>query len=332
MHHQHFTLPILISLGALGCGASAPTVELVTARSAFAEARDGPTAAINPKGLYDAEQALHDAERAHEADPGSPREKHFAYVATRKSQLSVAEGNGLIARKEVAAGAADYTSILETKVKALSAEREGVTDQLETARRELSDVRGELSTTGENLDRNAAELRDKEKQLAARVAELEAATLARQQAEEKTAKARADLAELATVRDEGNRLVISLSGSVLFKSGSSDLMEMAKRRLDTVTDAIEGYGSGTIAVEGHTDSQGTEAYNVALSLRRAEAVRGYLVSRGMSSERVSAVGRGEGQPIAGNDTPEGRANNRRVEIIVEGPKAPPKLGKLSPTP
>jgi outer membrane protein OmpA-like peptidoglycan-associated protein len=150
---------------------------------------------------------------------------------------------------------------------------------------------------------------------------LEAAKEARQAAELKAANARAELAEMGNVREEGGQLLISLSGSVLSKSGSSDLMDMAQRRLDTVSDAIEGYGPGAIIVEGHTDSRGTEASNEALSQRRAESVRAYLVGRGLSGKSVTAVGRGEAKPIADNDTPEGRANNRRVEIIVNQDEA-----------
>jgi OOP family OmpA-OmpF porin len=74
-------------------------------------------------------------------------------------------------------------------------------------------------------------------------------------------------------------------------------------------------------VEGHTDSNGNDASNQKLSQDRAESVRAYLVQRGVKSERITAVGKGESTPVATNDTTEGRANNRRVEIIVQ--KAPP---------
>jgi outer membrane protein OmpA-like peptidoglycan-associated protein len=70
-------------------------------------------------------------------------------------------------------------------------------------------------------------------------------------------------------------------------------------------------------IEGHTDSRGSDSHNVDLSQRRAEAVRTYLVSRGYPSERIQAHGIGKGRPTTSNDTSEGRANNRRVEIIVQ---------------
>jgi outer membrane protein OmpA-like peptidoglycan-associated protein len=72
-------------------------------------------------------------------------------------------------------------------------------------------------------------------------------------------------------------------------------------------------------VEGHTDSQGTDAHNLDLSQRRAESVRAALLARGYDASRVQAVGIGEARPVADNNTAEGRANNRRVEIIIQPP-------------
>ena len=73
-----------------------------------------------------------------------------------------------------------------------------------------------------------------------------------------------------------------------------------------------------IVVEGYTDSVGSDATNQKLSKDRAESVRAYLVSKGVPSEKITSVGKGEANPVASNDTPEGRANNRRVEIVVAG--------------
>lgn len=72
-----------------------------------------------------------------------------------------------------------------------------------------------------------------------------------------------------------------------------------------------------IVVEGHTDSQGSDSSNQALSERRAQAVVSFLVSRGVSAEQIRAQGLGESRPIADNNSPEGRANNRRVEIVIQ---------------
>jgi len=131
----------------------------------------------------------------------------------------------------------------------------------------------------------------------------------------------AALAKLAAVKEEDRGLVITLSGSVLFRTDESTLLPEAQTRLDQVAEALLTSRERSLVIEGHTDSEGTDEYNRDLSQRRADAVRAYLIGRGYPADRIVAQGMGEGTPIAGNDTPEGRANNRRVEIIIqrEGP-------------
>jgi OOP family OmpA-OmpF porin len=87
--------------------------------------------------------------------------------------------------------------------------------------------------------------------------------------------------------------------------------------LDVAAEALNGCPNIAVRVEGHTDWIGTDAYNQGLSERRANAVRDYLISRGVSASRLSAAGFGESQPIASNETDEGRALNRRVELKPE---------------
>ena len=91
----------------------------------------------------------------------------------------------------------------------------------------------------------------------------------------------------------------------------------AQSRLDDVAGALVSAKERTVLVEGHTDSRGGRDANMALSQRRAEAVRSYLVSRGYPAEKIEARGIGQDRPVGENGTPEGRANNRRVEIVVE---------------
>ena len=113
-------------------------------------------------------------------------------------------------------------------------------------------------------------------------------------------------------------MVITLSGSVLFVSAKADVLPDARVKLDSVAKALlEQDPSASILVEGYTDSQGGAAFNQELSQRRADSVRTYLVSRGLPPERVTAQGFGLASPIADNASPEGRANNRRVEIVVK---------------
>jgi len=94
----------------------------------------------------------------------------------------------------------------------------------------------------------------------------------------------------------------------------------ARTRLDQVADVLLTTPERNLTVEGHTDSQGSDSYNLDLSQRRADEVRNHLVQRGYQADRIKALGLGEGTPIADNASPEGRANNRRVEIVIEREK------------
>ena len=112
-------------------------------------------------------------------------------------------------------------------------------------------------------------------------------------------------------------MVITLSGSVLFASAKWELLPAAQIKLNDVANAlIKEDPLSKIVVEGHTDSQGGAAYNQNLSQQRAQAVRNYLVTRGIAQDRISAQGFGPSRSIAENGSPEGRANNRRVDIVV----------------
>ena len=136
-------------------------------------------------------------------------------------------------------------------------------------------------------------------------------------AEKAAADAQADLAKLAAVKEEARGLVITLSGSVLFASNQSTLLPAAQDRLNKVADALLVTKERKLTVEGYTDSQGSASYNMVLSQKRADVVRTYLISRGYPGDLIQARGIGEENPIANNNTAEGRANNRRVEIVVD---------------
>jgi len=139
---------------------------------------------------------------------------------------------------------------------------------------------------------------------------------ARLEAERKAAAAMASLNEIAKVKEETRGVVITLSGSVLFATGKSDLLPIAKDKLNQVAKALTDQGFKSIVVQGYTDSVGSASDNDALSLRRAQSVRDYLVSKGVPSEKATAEGKGASNPVADNKTADGRAENRRVEIVV----------------
>ncbi len=150
------------------------------------------------------------------------------------------------------------------------------------------------------------------------IADSEAARVA---AEATSAEAMRRLSALAAVRQTPTQTIITILGSVLFRSGGSDLLAGASDRLSAVADALNAQPTRTVTIEGFTDSRGTPSGNEVLSQARAESVRTFLVNRGVEQSRVRAVGIGQSRPVADNATAEGRANNRRVEIVL-GPMVP----------
>ena len=114
---------------------------------------------------------------------------------------------------------------------------------------------------------------------------------------------------------------VTFAADAFFDFDKSVLKPEGKAKLDDLVSKMSGLNLEVIIAVGHTDSVGTDAYNQKLSVRRAEAVKAYLVSKGVEKNRVYTEGKGEKQPVADNKTAEGRAKNRRVEIEVVGTRA-----------
>jgi OOP family OmpA-OmpF porin len=115
---------------------------------------------------------------------------------------------------------------------------------------------------------------------------------------------------------------VSFAADVLFDFDKALIKPEGKTKLDGLAGRMKGLALEVVIDVGHTDSIGAEAYNQKLSLRRAAAVKDYLVSKGVEANRLYTEGKGETQPFASNKTPEGRARNRRVEIEVIGTRKP----------
>ena len=114
---------------------------------------------------------------------------------------------------------------------------------------------------------------------------------------------------------------VTYAADAFFDFDKSVLKPEGKAKLDDLVGKVKGINLEVIIAVGHTDSVGSDAYNQKLSVRRAEAVKAYLVSKGIEKNRVYTEGKGEKQPVADNRTSEGRAKNRRVEIEVVGTRA-----------
>ena len=120
----------------------------------------------------------------------------------------------------------------------------------------------------------------------------------------------------AEVRKDGNALVINLPGGVTFASDSANITSSFYSALNGIAQSLNNYPETRIQVNGYTDSTGKDAHNQELSQRRANTVAQYLIAQGVSSSRIVANGFGSSNPIASNSTPDGRLQNRRVEIKI----------------
>lgn len=289
---QHSTLILgswlAISVGA--CATSQAPQELVDARAAYQRAESGPAAQFKPDQVHEARVALDLAEQSFSNDPGDQKTADLAYIADRKARL--AEANA-------------------AKAQALSQKEQADKDMKVATVGQLVQARNQLAVTGQALTTTGQALAGTQQQL-------EAEKKARADADKRAKDAMDRLAlSIGAVKEEARGMVITLSGSVLFASNKDALLPAAQDRLSQVAEALKSQEDNKIVVEGHTDSQGSEASNQTLSERRAQAVVSFLISKGVPSDKIKAQGLGMSRPIADNKTAEGRANNRRVEIIVQ---------------
>ena len=133
---------------------------------------------------------------------------------------------------------------------------------------------------------------------------------------DKQAEAIAKEMKDAEVIREGEGIIVRFNEKVLFAYDRSDLNATAKTNLDKLNSILMKYPETNITIIGHTDSKGSDSYNQTLSETRANSVTTYAGQNGVNTTRLTAVGKGESDPIAANDTDEGRASNRRVEFVI----------------
>lgn len=216
---------------------------------------------------------------AEQPEPDAALAAHRVYLADRKVET---------------ARALAETRLAEDQRVSLSAQRESA--RLDARTREADAAKGQVASA--RSDANAA-------QLAANSSEQQSAELQRQ----------IDVLQ-AKATDRG--LVLTL-GDMLFATGRADLMPAASGNLNKLVVFLGKYPQRTVAIEGFTDSVGTDGYNQGLSERRADSVKAYLVRQGVETIRLSASGRGKDDPIADNGSAAGRQLNRRVEVIINNP-------------
>ena len=300
------TLAVLtmFAAGGLGCAHKFPPPrELVEARAAYSRASAGPAQQLAPARLKLARQALQAAEMSYGGAPES-EVRDRAYIAIRRAEAAEAEAEGDLAAQRRERALHELASL-----SGVHAER----------------ARAELAAAGQQVDQanqqalSERQRADEEQRRANEAnASLQGERQARTQAEAQARQAMAELERLANVKREARGVVITLSGQVLFVTDQATLLPAARTSLDSVAAALKTIKpeTGRVGIEGHTDSTGPRGYNLELSQKRAQSVRDYLVSQGVPGNLLTTQGVGPDRPVANNRSPEGRANNRRVEIII----------------
>jgi outer membrane protein OmpA-like peptidoglycan-associated protein len=274
----------LFCLGACG-GERMPPKALVDARGEFSRAKSGVAIQLDPTDVHEADLALQRAEQAWNDEPDDPNTIDLAIVAQRKAQIAEAEA-----------------AVLQSNQDAETAKR----DLMAFTSTQLTSARGQLDKTKQQLameQKAAAEQR-------ARLDDLE----------RKLKDARDTIAKIASVKDDDRGMVITLQGEVLFPTGKWDLKAGAMAKLDQIAEALRGKEQPMV-VYGHTDNVGAHDMNMDLSQKRANSVRDYLTGRGIPTDLIKAEGKGPDVPISDNGSVEGRAANRRVEIVVQPKKS-----------
>lgn len=297
---------IALALVVLGCGTTLAPKELEDARTAYTKASSGPAAQLAPAQLDNAKQALDKAEAAFREDGDEETTRTLSYIAMRRAEIAAAQGEIEGANRKRAQAAKDLSA-------AQLALTEAATSNLHKTKAELEKEKRQAELDRLEAKRNQAAGKEEVARTKKQLEEEKAARLA---TEKKLNAAMASIAEIAKVKEESRGVVITISGEVLFATGKYELLPIAQTKLDDVAKALKDQGYKAILVEGHTDSRGSAKKNEELSFQRADSVRSYLVSRGIDSGKIKAVGVGPSRPVASNNTAEGRANNRRVELVV----------------
>lgn len=303
------------------------------------------------RGVYVSDRARFEPVRI---DPGGPLQLAQAENAVRIAQQA---GAGRFAAETLAGAERDLAEarrsweMSDRNERAVQSTARAATQTAEDARaiavRRIEEERLAAQRAAAEQARRQAALRSKEAEAAraerasAEQARREAETLAqraqadRAAAEAEAARARADaeaaraereqmrrrlVQQLGTIletRETARGVIVSI-GDVLFDFDRATLRPAARERLAKAAGVLLAYPGLNLRLEGHTDSVGSEAYNMKLSQERAASVRDYLVQQGVAPETVTAAGFGQAQPIATNETAQGRQQNRRVELVVTG--------------
>jgi len=283
-----FAVAVLSACG----GERLPPKALSDARDEFHRAKTGIAIQLDPTDVHEADLALQRANQAWGDDPDDPNTIDLAIVAQRKAQIAEAEAQTMKSQRDAEEAKRQLQELMSTQ---------------------LQSARGQLNQTKQQLNQTQGALEAEQKAAAEQRQRLD-------DLEKKLKDARDTIAKIAAVKDDDRGMVITLQGEVLFSTGKWDLKAGAMAKLDQIAEVLVGKEQPMV-VYGHTDNVGTHDMNMDLSQKRANAVRDYLVSRGIPQDLISAQGKGPDVPVSDNGSIEGRASNRRVEIVVQPKKS-----------
>jgi outer membrane protein OmpA-like peptidoglycan-associated protein len=302
MRTQRNLVSLLVPLtlaGVAACGGErVPPKQLTDARAEFLQAKSGVAMQLDPTDVHEADLALQKAESAWSDQPDDPNTLDLAIIAQRRAQIAEAEAAAMKSQQDA-----------DTAKKAMA---DVMAAQLQATKGQLNQTQQSLSQTQQNLNQTQSQLQQTQQLTAAQAQKL-------QDLEAKLKDARDTIAKIAAVKDDDRGMVITLQGEVLFKTGKWDLKPAAMAKLDQIADALRGKEQPMV-VFGFTDNVGTRDTNMDLSTKRASSVRDYLVSKGIPQDLITAQGKGPDNPISDNTSVDGRAANRRVEIVVQPKK------------
>ena len=292
--------------------------------------------------LAKADQQLMQAETAYRQKQGRPAIETAAREATQTAEearvmavkqrsedetavRAAAEKKAAEEREAQARAEADAEAQRRATAEAAEKQAEAAKAEAERLKQEAEKAAEDAARQKEEAEKAKAEALAQQQALAAEAAKAQQAAAQsdqlRQQAEKEKQELRARLLQqlntILATRDSARGLIASMS-DVLFKTGSFELLPGARERLAKVSGIVLAYPGLHLEVDGHTDSVGSDEYNQQLSEKRAGAVRDYLVQQGIAATAIEAHGFGKTQPIASNDTAQGRQQNRRVDLVLSG--------------
>jgi outer membrane protein OmpA-like peptidoglycan-associated protein len=238
---------------------------------------------------------------------------------------AAAEKNAAEAREAQARADAEAEAKRRAEAEQAQKQAEEAKAEAEKAKAEAQQAAAEAARQKEEAEKAKAEALAQQQALAEQAARAQQAAAQseqlRQQAEKEKQELRGRLLQqlntILATRDTARGLIANMS-DVLFKTGSYELAPGARERLAKVSGILLAYPTLHVQIEGHTDSVGSDEYNQDLSEKRAGAVRDYFVQQGIAADSIESRGFGKTQPIATNDTAEGRQQNRRVELVLSG--------------